>query len=104
MLKSLCFKFTRMCPTLAKASLSHSYRLSSSLLCTCQLYAPLPPVRGEPGGGTRGDLLDLTLKTRQRGGAIDTPFVSTELSIWHAFLALDVHFFRSTMVICCSIA
>ena len=38
-----------------------------------------------PCGGGGGNLLDLTLKTRPRGGAIDTPFVSTEPSIWHAF-------------------
>ena len=48
------------------------------------IVCPTTPCAGR-GGGKRGDLLDLTLKTRPRGGAIDTPFVSTEPSIWHAF-------------------
>ena len=62
------------------------------------IVCPTTPCAGR-GGGKRGDLLDLTLKTRPRGGAIDT-----EPSVWHAILALDVHYFRSRMIICCSIA
>ena len=48
------------------------------------MHGPLSPAWGEVGEH-RGDLLDLTLETHPRGGAIDTPFVSTEPSIWHAF-------------------
>ena len=52
-------------------------------------YMPHYPLYGERwgnmGGGGGGDLLNLTSKTRPRCGAIDTPLVSTEPSIWHAF-------------------
>ena len=54
------------------------------LLMHLSIVCPTTPCAGR-GGGKRGGLLDLTLKTRPRGGAIDTPFVSTEPLIWHAF-------------------
>ena len=49
------------------------------------IVCPTTPVRGELEVGGGGGLLDLTLKTRPKGGAIDTPFVFTEPSIWRAF-------------------
>ena len=55
-----------------------------STIMHLSIVCPTTPRAGR-GGRTRGDLLDLTLNTRPRGRAIDTPFVSTERSIWHAF-------------------
>ena len=61
-----------------------TYRSSLLTVMHLSIVCPTTPCVGR-GGGKWGDLLDLTLKTRPRGGVIDTPFVSTEPSIWHAF-------------------
>ena len=58
--------------------------IGSPSIMHLSIVCPTTPCAGR-GGGKRGVLLDLTLKTRPRGGAIDTPFVSTEPLIWHAF-------------------
>ena len=47
------------------------------------IVCPTIPCTGR-GGGIQGILLDLTSKTRPRGGAIDTPLVAIEQSIAHA--------------------
>ena len=52
-------------------------------LMRLSIACPTTPCTGR-GGGIQGILLDLTSKTRPRGGAVDTPFIAIKQSIAHA--------------------